>query len=305
MFAPTVSVAAVLGMPALTARAQEPVVASDTAPKPRKVLLKAAAYGSAYYGGALYLLSKTWYKDRARVPFHFYDDRGAYQQVDKVGHAFGASIYSYVGYHTLLRAGLTRNEALAFGATAGVVLQTPVELMDGIHEGYGFSWADMAANSLGSAFVLGQELVFNEQVAKLKFSYWESPYARKANGFLGESSLDRFFSDYNGQTYWLSAPLNRLIRRGAIAPWMNVAVGYGAGGMYGERANITSFRGVPIPQTTRYRQWFLSLDVDWTRIETKSRTLDGVLQGLTFIKLPFPTIEYTSTGRLRAHWLYF
>jgi len=262
------------------------------------------AVAGAYYAGSLYLLSQTWYKDRAVVPFHLYDDTGFYLQMDKLGHAFGASVYSQIGYRALLKAGYSRKTALYAGATAGLVLMTPVEIMDGIHEGYGFSWGDMAANATGSALVLLQELRLAEQVVKLKFSYAESPYARNANGYLGRTGFERFVSDYNGQTYWLSAPVNRFARASALPPWLNVAVGYSANGMYGERHNLRSYRGVPIPEAVRHRQYLLSLDVDWSRIETRSRALRVVLGALGPLKLPFPALEYNSQDGLRAHLLY-
>lgn len=152
--------------------------------------------------------------------------------------------------------------------------------------------------------VLGQELVFREQVAKLKFSYWPSKYAERANGFLGTTAFDRLLTDYNGHTYWVSAPANRLLQITDLPHWLNIAVGYGADGLYGEFENIQSYRGVEIPQTGRYRQYLISLDVDWTRIETRSGLFKGVLTGLTTVKLPFPALEY-SDGRLRAHWLFY
>lgn len=51
--------------------------------------------------------------------------------------------------------------------------------MDGIHEGHGFSWGDMATNAIGSGLIVGQELLFNKQIVKYKFSYWGSTYSSK------------------------------------------------------------------------------------------------------------------------------
>jgi hypothetical protein len=84
-----------------------------------------------------------------------------------------------------------------------------------------------------------------------------------------------------------------------------LAVGYGANGMYGEFENITQYKGVIIPPTERYRQYLLSLDVDWTKIKTRSKALKIVFQGLTFIKLPFPALELNSKGQLKGYWIYF
>jgi hypothetical protein len=293
-----------LGAP-LEAQTRDSTPRSDSLQPNRTTALRAVAYTSAYYVGSLFVLGNTWYRDRRVVPFHFYDDNAAYLQVDKLGHAFGSYVYSDLGYRYLRRSGQNRKQALVFGATLGLVLQTPVEIMDGIHEGYGFSAGDMIANAAGSAFVVSQQLLFDEQVAKLKFSYWESDEARWANGYLGRTALDRLLSDYNGHTYWMSLPVNRLWRADRIPPWLSVAAGYGAGGVYGEFENIREYQGVAIPETRRYRQYLLSLDIDWTRLTPRSPLLRNLFAALTYVKLPFPAIEVDSQGGWRGYWLYY
>ena len=271
----------------------------------RKPIFRAAIYTSAWYVGSLYILGQTWYKDKPKAPFHFFNDNKAYLQVDKFGHIFGSYMYSYIGYRGLLKMGATRKEAFIYGSTLGFVLQLPIEIMDGIHEGYGFSWGDVAANTLGSGLVMGQELLFNEQVIKYKFSYWESPYSKNSNGYFGKTNLNKFFNDYNGHTYWFSIPVNKMVSKNRIPDWLSIAVGYSANGMYGEFDNITSFNGFDIPKTIRYRQYLLSLDIDWTRIHTNSRFLNLMFKGLTFVKLPFPAVEYNSRGEWRGYWMYY
>ena len=296
---------AILVLTPLSAISQETEQVPDSLQSGGKTLCRAAAYTSAYYAVSMYVLGQTWYRDRKTVPFHFYNDTKGFLQVDKFGHAFGSYFYSYIGYHYLRKTGMTRTEALYFGATLGAILQFPIEIMDGIHEGYGFSWADVAANTMGSVLVLGQELLFNEQIAKYKFSYWESPYSKNANGYLGTTTLDRLLKDYNGHTYWLSVPISKIVRGSSIPPWISIAVGYGANGMYGEFENITSHNGVNIPVEIRYRQYLMSLDIDWTRIRTRSNFLKMVLQAMTFIKLPFPALEYNTKGKFICYWLYY
>jgi hypothetical protein len=270
-----------------------------------KTFLKAVAFTGAYYTTSLFILNKTWYKGKAKVPFHFYNDNGGYLQVDKFGHMYGSYVYSYIGFHSLLKLGSTRKEALFFGSTLGFILQFPIEIMDGKHEGYGFSWGDIAANTMGSVLVFGQELLFHEQVVKFKYSYWESMYAKNSNNLFGETTLSRLLKDYNGHTYWFSMPVNKIVGRSCLPEWLNVAVGYGANGMYGEFENVNSHNGVIIPPTDRYRQYLLSLDIDWARIETRSKFLKMVFKGLTFVKLPFPTLEYNSKGNFKGYWIYY
>lgn len=260
---------------------------------------------AAYYGLSMVVLNNTWYKGRKKVPLHFYDDSRAYLQVDKFGHAFGAYVQSYCGYHLLRQAGISEGNAIAFGGTLGLVMQAPIEIMDGLHEGWGFSWGDMIANASGSALVIGQQLAFGEQIAIGKFSYRESEYARQSNGYLGHNSLDRVLKDYNAHTYWLSIPIARFLPGRGLPPWLCISAGYGADGMYGEYENIREHNGVAIPETSRFRQYLLSLDIDWRRIDTGSPVLDAILTALTFVKLPFPALEVTSQGRVKGYALYY
>lgn len=285
--------------------AQDSLAVSDSVYTKKKLLQKVGIYESTYFVGSLLVLNNTWYKDRAKVPFHFYNDNKAYLQVDKFGHAFGSYAISYVGYYSLVNIGLSEKNALLYGGTLGFIFQTPIEIMDGIHEGWGFSWGDMAANAIGSGIFIGQQLLFKEQIINYKYSYWESKYAQNSNNLFGKTTIDRMLNDYNGQTYWLSMPIDKIIPNKGIAPYINIAFGYGANGMYGEYENYTSYMGVEIPATNRYRQYLLSLHIDWTKIPTNSKILKSLFQGLTFVKIPFPTLEYNSKGKFKGYWIYF
>lgn len=268
-------------------------------------MIDALAITGVSYGASIYVLNKTWYKDRKSVPFHFYDDSKAYLQEDKFGHAFGSYFYSYVGFKGMQYLGFSEKESLIYGGSLGFVLQLPIEIMDGLHEGWGFSWSDIIANASGSMFVIGQQLLFKEQIAKFKFSYWESEYSKNANGYLGTNTFEKMLDDYNGHTYWLSLPINTLLQESIVPEWLCISLGYSANGMYGEYTNITEYEGVKIPATPRYRQFLFSLDIDWTKIQTKSEVLNIILKGLTFIKLPFPALEYNSLGKFDYHWVYY
>jgi hypothetical protein len=284
--------------------AQQCSVDADTVQR-RGTMVKMAGYTAAYYGGSMYILGKTWYRGKEKVPFHWYNDNRGWLQVDKLGHAYGSYVYSYAGYHAFLHAGFSRKEALWYGATLGFILQAPIEIMDGIHQRYGFSVGDLMANFMGSAMVFGQELVFKEQVVRFKFSYHETGYSRRANGFLGTTSLNRILKDYNGHAYWLSVPLNTFIKNDVFPAWLSISAGYGAKGMMGEFENISEYKGVPFPETTRYRQFLISPDIEWTKIKTGSQFLKAAFTAMSFVKFPLPTLELNSKSEWRGYWLYF
>jgi hypothetical protein len=73
---------------------------------------------------------------------------------------------------------------------------------------------------------------------------------------------------------------------------------------YLRKSGVSNFQAVNVPSTMRYRQYLLSLDIDLTKIKTNSKALKAVFQGLSFIKLPFPTLEFNSKGQVKGYWLY-
>lgn len=55
----------------------------------------------------------------------------------------------------------------------------------------------------------------------------------------------------------------------------------------------------------RYRRFFLSVDVDLTKIKTKSKFLRSVFSVVNMVKIPAPALEWDSRGKFVGHWLYF
>jgi hypothetical protein len=53
-----------------------------------------------------------------------------------------------------------------------------------------------------------------------------------------------------------------------------------------------------------YRQYYLSLDLDFTAIPTRSRFLKTLFKVINIIKVPSPTLELSRKG-VKAHALYF
>ena len=224
--------------------------------------------------------------------------------MDKCGHAFGAYRESYMAYYALRRAGVDKKKALLYGGPIGLVFQTPIEIFDGLYEGWGFSWSDMIANTFGASLFTLQELAFDEQVFKMKFSYCPSIYP-DYHSHLGETYLEIFFLDYNAHTYWLSGNLKRLTGIEKIPNWMNIAFGYSANGMIYEFRNPTYYQGKPFPHLERYRQFIISLDVDFNKIPTDKKWLRTVFNALNIVKVPFPGIEYNKVDGLLFRPLYF
>ena len=55
----------------------------------------------------------------------------------------------------------------------------------------------------------------------------------------------------------------------------------------------------------RQRQYFLSLDLDLTKIETNKSFLKTLFGVINVIKIPAPALEYREGEGLKGHWIYF
>ncbi|MEO8149498.1 MAG: DUF2279 domain-containing protein [Bacteroidia bacterium] len=272
----------------------------------RKRLITVSAIGGAAYIGGMTGLYQLWYKDYPSEEFHFFDDSGEWQQMDKCGHVFSAYQIGLWGIDALRWTGIERKKAIWYGAGYAYLFQTTIEVFDGFSSDWGFSPYDMIANTLGSGILVSQELLWDEQRFRIKFSYHASPYADVRPDQLGESPVQRLFKDYNGQTYWLSCNINCWLKKDSkFPPWLNLAFGYGANGMTGASENPDYVNGEPVPHYDRYRQFYFAPDIDLTRIKTKSLVLKRVFNVIGILKVPLPTLEYNSQDKFIFHGLFF
>jgi hypothetical protein len=111
-----------------------------------------------------------------------------------------------------------------------------------------------------------------------KFSFHTTQYARYRPNVLGHFFSEQLLKDYNVETHWFSVNLYSFFKDSKIPKWLNWAVGYGAEVMIrgnGENANLFL-----LPNNTRSRQFYLSFDVDLTKIKTLFNRL----------KIPAPTL---------------
>lgn len=222
--------------------------------------------------------------------------------MDKLGHTFTAYHLGRFGAQTLNWAGVTKKNQLIYGGSLGFMFLTGVEVLDGFSEEWGFSWGDFAANTAGSGLFIGQELLWEEQRISLKYSFNRTRFASQNPNKLGSGMLEELLKDYNGQTYWLSANLHSFFKESKLPKWLNVAVGYGVDGLLYAESNLQQLN---FPNQKRSRQFYLSLDVDLTKIETKSEFFKQIFNVFNVVKVPFPTLEINGNGKLVGHFIYF
>lgn len=258
------------------------------------------------YGTSLVGLNELWYKDYPQSSFHFFNDNDEWLQVDKAGHVITSYYIGVIGVELMKWSGVKGNKAAWYGGMLGTVYQSSIEILDGFSSEWGFSWGDLAANSIGSAAVIAQELIWKEQRIVFKYSYHNTGYAKYRPEILGSTLSETMLKDYNGQTYWLSANISSFIKKETRFPkWINLAIGYGANGMIGGKSNpLIDDNGNLYPSFDRERQYYFALDADLSRIKTKMRWFKAVTRTFGFIKIPAPAIEF-SANKVRFYPFYF
>ncbi|NBL64447.1 DUF2279 domain-containing protein [Flavobacterium sp. NST-5] len=257
---------------------------------------------SVAMGTALVGLHQLWYQDYEKSNFHFKNDNASWLQMDKAGHVFSSYHLGRYSAELLNWSGVSKKDQLIYGATSGFAFLTAVEIMDGHSAEWGFSWGDAVANAAGTGLYVSQELLWQEQRIVPKFSFHRTVYAPNRPNVLGSGLSEEILKDYNGQTYWLSVNLHSFAKKTKIPKWLNVAVGYGAEGMV--TANDDLVNDLFFPEK-RSRQFYLSLDVDLTKIETKNHFLKTVFSVFNSIKIPAPTLEINQFGNTKLHFIYF
>lgn len=253
--------------------------------------------------GTLIGLNQLWYADYPKSKFHFINDNSEWMQMDKVGHLYSSYHIGRFGAEALNWSGTSKKNQLIYGASLGLVFLTTVEVMDGFSEKWGASMGDVIANASGTALYVSQEMIWNEQRIIPKFSYHKTQYSNYRPDVLGSTIPEQILKDYNGQTYWLSTNIYSFSKGSKVPKWINLAFGYGAEGMIsGNNENNTL---VLTPNLEKFRQFYLSLDVDLIKIDTKSHFLKTLFSVLNTVKIPAPTIEYSPGRGFKFYAFYF
>ena len=286
-------------------------IAAPTPNKNRIYLI--TAINVAGYGGSLLAFNQAWYVNYPRSSFHFFNDNAEWLQVDKVGHGWAAYNTGKLSTAMWRWAGLSQKKATLIGGLSGAAYLTVIEILDGFSSQWGFSWGDMATNVVGSGLFTGQELLWKEQRIQYKFSFHRNTYDEpvlnaRADQLFGKSWYERMLKDYNAQTYWFSANIKSFFKESKLPPWLNIAVGYGADGMYGGYEN--KWKNELGNDVTRYdiprkRQFYLAPDIDFTKIKTNKKWVKTVFYFLNAFKCPAPALMLDSKGKFKAYIIYF
>ena len=275
-------------------------------------LIVVAGVQAGLWAGSYVALNKAWYSEFPRSRFHFFNDNSEWGQMDKLGHIWTAYQVSRVSAETWRWTGISNKTAVLLGSASALAYQSMIEIQDGFSSEWGFSWGDMTANAIGAAGYAAQELGWKQQRILIKLSYYPYKYpgelVNRRNQLFGNTLPERILKDYNSQTYWLSANISSFLPSANLPRWLNISVGYGSELMLGGTENVwTDRNGVfhDRRDISRYRRFFLSPDIDFTRIHTRNKIVRGLLFALNTIKMPAPAFELNTKGRFKFFPVYY
>lgn len=272
-----------------------------------------AAGHAAFYGGSITGLSIMWYSKQPQGAFRFFNDNDEWLQVDKVGHIYSAYEMSRASHAMWRWSGLPEKKSIWLGGLSGLAFQSIIEVLDGFSSEYGFSVGDYVANVAGTSIFMAQQFAWHEQRIKMKFSAFPKRYGSpelqgRADNLYGKSLPEKLLKDYNHQSYWLSFDVHSLFNSEKWPGWLNVAVGYGADGMFGGTSNVAKNKDGEIVfdrrDIARYRQWYLSPDINFRKIPTNKKGVKVLLFVLDAVKFPAPALEF-SKGKFSVHPVFF
>jgi hypothetical protein len=232
----------------------------------------------------------TFYNDEyaERAPFHTFNDwYNSDLNVDKLGHIWGAQIYTRLLYRLFRWTGMSDRSSMYWSSGGSMLFQLEMEITDGLYRDWGFSWWDMAANTVGAVWPNLQRIYPELQVVNLKMSYRPSDAVKK--GWIKHDYL----RDYDGFTYWLTLSVHDILPE-SWKPWwpgwLGLAVGYGAENtMLGKNIyNSRDGRG------QGDQQWYIALDYDLRKLPGDSAFLRFLKEELNMFHWPSPAVRFSS-----------
>jgi hypothetical protein len=271
----------------------------------KKRLYLSAGSQAGLYGFAMVGFNELRYRNDLTTKLHWFNNNNEWLMVDKIGHTASSYRVGQISTELLYWAGVDQQKAVLYGSFAGLIATSSIELLDAKSVKGGASWGNLIGNCIGTGLLIGQYQFEDKQIMNIKLSAHYSEFAQYRPSVLGSSTFERVFKDYNGQTYWLSVGMNHLIPVKKIPDWLNIAFGYGAEGMTGGISNpVINEQGEVVPYSDRYRQYYLSLDIELRKIPFKSSFMRAISKIFSYVKIPAPALSFSKKG-IKGHYIYY
>lgn len=239
--------------------------------------------------GSMIGLSQVWYKGVEKTSWHTFDDSRNWLHMDKVGHFYTAYKINQLTTDLFRWSGVKHKTSVWTGAGISIGYQTTLEFFDAYSVEWGFSWADVASNTVGTFFYTGQQLLWKEERFIPKFSYHPTDFTSVRPQVLGSSFAESLLKDYNGQTYWLSFSPGTFFKNSKFPKWACISLGYSV------HEKLVGDQEYYLDNTTGQeylskREFLLSLDIDFSRIPIKRPWLKAIVKQFNYLKIPFPAL---------------
>ncbi|HEY6090206.1 MAG TPA: DUF2279 domain-containing protein [Gemmatimonadaceae bacterium] len=272
------------------------VIAKDSAVKiprnpgcplsPSQLTAVRTGVGTSFVAGNAYLyhyFKQAWWSGERAPHFFFHADWDQwFRDQDKFGHMLGGYHLARIGHAALKEACVSEKKAIIWSAVYAALFQLQIEIFDGQFTKYGFSYADMIANTTGQGLAVIQELHPSWNAIKPTFSYHKTLALRNNADPELRPSLD-----YSGQTYWFSADMKQLLPDDAKAYWpgfLRLSAGH----------SITDWKDPVTGASIRARRrLLLSIDFDPEKLPGDAPLWRTIKHTLSYYRFPAPALELT------------
>lgn len=241
-----------------------------------------AIVGGATAVGITYgfiLQKNLWWKGE-KTSFYFNFDRDWKYAIgaDKLGHFFFPYMVAGVYSQALEWAQMDSVSALWWGAGLGLAHQTFVEIRDGFSKdnggGYlGFSWGDMSANILGTAYPLLQQRSPFLRNFTVKVSFYPSDQ-------YNAGAKNVIFDDYESTYHWLSINVKNILPQSVAQyypAWINIAIGHSVKGLDGLGGG--------------YHELFVGIDWNLEGVPIEGKLWKTIAKTLGYYHFPAPAVK--------------
>lgn len=275
-------------------------------PTVRRSARVAAATGAVAGNVALFAYFKHvwWSGEKAEGGFRFENDWDQeFRDQDKLGHAYGGYHLARFGRDLLIASCVSRDRAAWLAAAYATAFQLQIEIWDGTQAKYGFSTGDLLFNALGAGYFIGQH--FNPALTALKptISYWPTDAMDACRRDATKCGELRGTLDYAGQTYWISADVERLLPPSLKRAWPGI-LRLSLGHSVTDWIVVEGSAGCPLGsvQCVRRarRKFVLSLDLDAEKLPGNHPLWRRIKHDLSYYRLPAPALVLTPDLRFEG-----
>lgn len=237
--------------------------------------------GAGVFTAMHFYYKDTWWKDQRRF-FKFAEDGYYARNIDKLSHIYTANVFTVSTAYAYEWTGISPAKSLLYGAITAMAYETYIEINDGFAPNWGFDWIDMASNFFGALYPFAQKEAPLLENFTFKWSF-------KPKWLKGKvQNTDDLLDDYTNMTFWLGVSPKGLLPKG-IAKYYPGFLGFAFGLSV---KNASHVKG----STNAYREWYVSLDYDITKLPGDSDFLKKLKKVLNFYHFPAPAVKVSPTG---------